>query len=121
MGWKEYHKFQQVLHLRRNNLNHQHVLEATQIENIFAEKDLEILTDIKLNMSQQCDLAAKKANSALGSIRQSISSRLRKLILPLYSAVVRPQLECYIQFWPPTPSTRETWAFWEEINIGPPR
>ena len=40
----------------------------------------------KLNMSQQCALASRKANSILGYIRNSISSRSREVIIsPLLS------------------------------------
>ena len=54
-----------------------------------AEKDLVgVLVDTKLAMSQQCALEAKKVNSLLGYIRQSIASRLREVILPLCSALV---------------------------------
>ncbi|KAK4832125.1 LOW QUALITY PROTEIN: hypothetical protein QYF61_020802 [Mycteria americana] len=55
----------------------------------------------KLNVSQQCALAAKAARSILGYIRQSIASRSREVILPFYSALVRPQLESYVHFWSP--------------------
>ena len=74
---------------------------VTLPESSFAEKDLGVLADTKLKMSQPCTLAAKKANSNFGCIRQSIASRSREVILPLCSALVRLYLECWVQFWPP--------------------
>jgi len=53
------------------------------------EKDPRILVDNKWTMSQQCTLVAKKDNSLLGSIRMSLTSRLREIIPPLCSALVR--------------------------------
>lgn len=53
-----------------------------------AEKDLGMLKD-KLDMSWQCALVSVKTNSILVCIRQSIASRLKDMILPLYSAVMK--------------------------------
>jgi len=72
-----------------------------RIESSPAEKDLGILVDEKLGMSQQYVLAVQKANHILDCIKRSVVSRSREVILPLCSALVRPHLESCVQLWSP--------------------
>ena len=62
--------------------------------------NLWVLIDAQLYVSQRCAKAAK-TNGILAWIRNSVASKSRKLIIPLYSAFVSLHLEYCVHFWVP--------------------
>ncbi|GAB0188844.1 hypothetical protein GRJ2_001349700 [Grus japonensis] len=85
----------------QGNPKHKYRLGREWIENSLEEKDLGGLVDEQLNTIWQCAFAAQKANHILGCMKSSMTSRLREVILPLYSALVRPHLGYCFQLWVP--------------------
>ena len=63
------------------------------------EKDLGVKISADMNVSEQCGIAASKGNTILGLIRRNITYKEKRLIIPLYKAIVRPYLEYCIQAW----------------------
>ena len=90
-----------VLHPDWGNPKHRYRLGGECLDSSPEEKDLGVTVDerqlsFRLNMSWQCVLAAQ-VNHILGCIKRSVTNRLREVILPLYSALMRPHLEFCVQ------------------------
>ena len=90
-----------VLQLGCVNVKYIHRLGEKILETSAAEKDFGVLVDETLNMSQQCELPAQKVNCTPSCIRRGVVSRASEVIVPVYSALLRPHLEHCVQFWGP--------------------
>ena len=90
-----------VLHVGKNNHRYQYRLGTELLESSRGKRDPGVLVDSRVTMSQHCDLVAKKANGILGCIRRGVVSRLREVLLLLYSALMGLRLEYSVQFWTP--------------------
>ena len=101
---------------------YQYSLGDDLLQRSSAERDLGVLVDNWLFMSQQCALVAKKANGILRCIKRSVVSRSRVVILLLYTALITPHLEYCVQFWgPQCKKKKKAGISWKESSGWPQR
>ena len=89
------------LHIGPGNTSMNYEMGGTILSTTVKEKDLGVTMDANMKVSEQCRIAASKANQVLGMIRRNITYKDKSLIVPLYKAIVRPHLEYCIQAWSP--------------------
>ena len=89
------------LHTGQGNLDANYKMGDTVLGTTVKEKDLGFTIIADMKVSEQCRIAASMGNQILGLNRRNITYKDKKLIIPLYKAIVRPHLECCIQPWRP--------------------
>ena len=81
----------------------QYLLGADRLASSFAEKELGLWVDTKLNMSRQGSSATRKPASSFAASRRA--TRSRALMIARCTALARPHAECCVQFWAPQDKT----------------
>jgi hypothetical protein len=90
-----------VMHFGKRNVKTVYSLGGTELKEVTQEKDLGIIVQNDLKVSQQCVKATKTGNQVLGMINRTFKFKSSDVILQLYKSLVRPHLEYCIQAWRP--------------------
>ena len=81
------------LHTEHGNLDVNYKMGDTVLGTTAKGKDLGVTISADMKVSAQCGVAASKGNKIIGLIRRNITYKGKKIIIPLYKAIVRPHLE----------------------------
>lgn len=78
---------------------HHYKMEEGWMESCLAERGLGVLANSWLNVSHRCARMAKKVNGTQACIRNNVAISSREVMVPLYSALLRPHLKYCVQCW----------------------
>ena len=90
-----------VMHIGTNNKLCSYNMNNETLKTVDVERDLGVIINNNGKYSEQCLMAAKKANCVLGMIKRNIKCKNAAIIMRLYKFLVRPRLEYCIQAWSP--------------------
>ena len=91
----------EVLHFGRNNPNRTYRVNGRALRNAVEQRDLGITVHSSLKVESHVDRVVKKAFGMLAFINQSIEYKSWEVMLKLYKALVRTNVEYCVQFWSP--------------------
>jgi len=80
-----------------NNVKYNYNLGDQVLDSVSIERDLGVLSQDNLKVSQQCTKVVKTCNKILGMIKRSFTYRSTSMIVTLYKALIRPHLEYCVQ------------------------
>ena len=94
-----------MMHLGKNNPQYEYTMsDGDQLQTLnttHCEKDLGVHVDTLLNFEDHITYTIKKARGVSGLIFRTMSCRDKEVLLPLYKALVRPNVEYANPVWSP--------------------
>jgi hypothetical protein len=90
-----------VMHFGYKNLAEDYSMDGKILQVTESERDLGVIIQKDLKVSQQCSKVVKTANSILGMINRSFTYKTKEIVIQLYKSLVRPHLDYCIQAWRP--------------------
>ena len=97
-----------VLHVGGKNQICNYELGGKELKSVEQERDLGVILHQNGKSSEQCAVAAAKANQGLGMIKKNIKWKSTEVIVRLYKALVRPRIEYCVQAWNPNLEKNKT-------------
>ena len=96
-----------VIHFGRKNLRCEYTMGGVKLTEAEEEKDLGVWIHSSMKPTMQVEMAAKKANMALGMMLRSFHFRTKETLVPLYKTFVRPKMEFAAAAWSPWTAKNE--------------
>ena len=89
------------IHIEHGNMDEEYKMTNVVLGRSTQEKDLGVTFSADMKVSEQCGIAASKGNQILWLIRRTLTYKKKQLIVSMYKAIVKPNLEYCIQAWRP--------------------
>ena len=90
-----------VMHFGYHNGRILYTMNGQNLSSSSEQRDLGVIISDTCIPSQQCALAAKKANQMLGRINKAFSCYTKDVMTQIYKVFVRPHLEYAVSSWSP--------------------